>query len=401
MITSSPGDTPAVMQRRWSPAVPLETAAAYGAPTSSAKARSKRSIVGPSESRPERSTSATSCSSRSSSHGLESPIVRTDATRYAADGDISTASSQWLQRSLRPCTVSRYAACNSRVTGPTPISRSSTERTGATSVAVPDHEYLVREVEVGTDEQRLLDAVSEILGDLDDRVACDSGQDRHGQRRRVEDTVPDDEDVLAGPVGDVAVVGQHDRLVVAGPPRFHRRQHRVQVDPGRLGGVRDHVRPYPLPARDLRLDPLRLARLAEVRTPGKADDHDVHRVPRRCNPELAVPVEGDRAHVTRRQPVDGDDLVGRRSDLLDRVREVHVEHLRRVREAYEMVGEAKYRRPRRCVVAANPFEYAGAVVEPVRGNVDLRVRPVDELAVHPDLLGLLHRAQLSFSLDES
>ena len=59
------------------------------------------------------------------------------AKSYAAEGDISTTSSQWLQRSVRPSTVSRYACCSSRVTGPTPISRSSTARTGATSVAVP------------------------------------------------------------------------------------------------------------------------------------------------------------------------------------------------------------------------------------------------------------------------
>ena len=138
MTTSSPGATPAATHRRCRPAVPLETAAAYGAPTRSANASSKRSIVGPSESLPERSTSATSSSSRSSSQGLDSPIVLTAATRcYAAEGDISTTSSQWLQRSPWPCTVSRYAFCSSRVTGPTPISRSSTERTGATSVAVP------------------------------------------------------------------------------------------------------------------------------------------------------------------------------------------------------------------------------------------------------------------------
>src|SRR5262245_838367 len=57
VTTSSPGPTPAAMQSRWSPAVPLETAAAYGAPTTSANATSKRSMVGPSERRPERRTS--------------------------------------------------------------------------------------------------------------------------------------------------------------------------------------------------------------------------------------------------------------------------------------------------------------------------------------------------------
>src|SRR6188508_3380224 len=74
------------MHTRWRPAVPLETAAAYGAPTAWANASSKRSMVGPSESRPERSTSATSSSSRSSSQEEERPIVRTDATR-ASLGD--------------------------------------------------------------------------------------------------------------------------------------------------------------------------------------------------------------------------------------------------------------------------------------------------------------------------
>ena len=52
------------------------------------------------------------------------------------------------------------------------------------------------------------------------------------------------------------------------------------------------------------------------------------------------------------------------------------------------------------VVAADPFEDASAVVKSVHADVDLRVGPVDELAVHPDLLGLLHRrAPLSGRLE--
>ena len=43
--------------------------------------------------------------------------------------------------------------------------------------------------------------------------------------------------------------------------------------------------------------------------------------------------------------------------------------------------------PLRRVVAADALEDAGAVVEAVRADVDARVVPVDELAVHPDLLG--------------
>src|SRR3954464_8985131 len=72
VITSSPGAIPAPMHSRCSPAVPDETAAAYGTPSFAAKASSKRSIIGPSESLPERSTSRTSSSSRSSTYGPES-----------------------------------------------------------------------------------------------------------------------------------------------------------------------------------------------------------------------------------------------------------------------------------------------------------------------------------------
>src|SRR5438105_406614 len=46
VITSSPAETPAVTHSRCSPAVPDETAAAYGAPTFAATSASNASIVG-------------------------------------------------------------------------------------------------------------------------------------------------------------------------------------------------------------------------------------------------------------------------------------------------------------------------------------------------------------------
>ena len=45
-------------------------------------------------------------------------------------------------------------------------------------------------------------------------------------------------------------------------------------------------------------------------------------------------------------------------------------------------------------VAADALEDSGAVVQAVRADVDPGVRPVHQLAVHPDLLGLLHRPPL-------
>ena len=144
--------------------MPLETAAAYGAPTASANASSKRSIVGPSDSRPDRSTSTTSSSSRSSSHGLESATcLSADTQASAGERDISTTSSQSLQRSSAPVDrvevrllqLERHRADADLPVVDRPHRRDLRRR--------PDHEDLVREVEVGADEQRLLDGVAELV----------------------------------------------------------------------------------------------------------------------------------------------------------------------------------------------------------------------------------------------
>ena len=64
--------------------------------------------------------------------------------------------------------------------------------------------------------------------------------------------------------------------------------------------------------------------------------------------------------------------------------------LGRVVQALEVVGQPEDRGALVGLVAADALEDTGAVVEPVRADVDRRVGPVDELTVHPDLLGLAH-----------
>ena len=138
--------------------------------------------------------------------------------------------------------------------------------------------------------------------------------------------------------------------------------------------------------------PVLLAVLAEVGAPRPAHDHDVDRVRPRVDAELAVAVEGDRAEVaTRRSPLTAISSKQRGAELVDRVRELHVEELRRVVEALEVVVQPEDGGAALGVVAADALEDAGAVVQAVRADVDPGVRPVHELAVHPDLLGLLHR----------
>ena len=236
--------------------------------------------------------------------------------------------------------------------------------------------------------------VAERACEVDDRVAGDPRENRHRERRRQEPPVLDDEDVLARAVGDVAVAGEHDRLVVAGPACLGRREHRVQVDPGRLRDVRDHVRAHSLPARDHRGDSRLLTVLAEIGAPGEADDDDVDGIAGRRDAELAVAVERDRPHVAGRQAVRRDELVGRLAEIRRRVRQVHVQHLGGVLETLQVILEAEDRRALLGLVAADALEDTGSVVEPVGADVNLRVGPVDEVAVHPDLVGLLHRASL-------
>ena len=135
--------------------------------------------------------------------------------------------------------------------------------------------------------------------------------------RRVDDAVPDDEDVLAGAVGDVAVVREQDRLVVAAVVRLGDGEHRVEVDAGRLRDVRDRrSAPTRCQRRDLRADAVLQAVLAEVRAPRPAHDHGLDRVVARGDAELAVAVERDRAQVALGQAVRGDELVAGAAELV-------------------------------------------------------------------------------------
>src|SRR4029078_9520780 len=90
------------------------------------------------------------------------------------------------------------------------------------------------------------------------------------------------------------------------------------------------------------------------------------------------------------QPVDTDRLEARGAKLLDRVRKLHVDELGRGAETLDVLLEAEDSGAALGVVAADALEDSGAVVQAVGADVNPGIRPVHELAVHPDLLGLLH-----------
>src|SRR5205814_5863202 len=68
----------------------------------------------------------------------------------------------------------------------------------------------------------------------------------------------------------------------------------------------------------------------------------------------------------------------------------HPEQLRRVLEPLQVVRQPEDGGAVRRLVSPDSLEYARAVVEPVGTDMDPRVVPRDQLAVHPDLLGLTH-----------
>ena len=168
-------------------------------------------------------------------------------------------------------------------------------------------------------------------------------------------------------------------------------EHRVEVDARGLRDMGNRVRPYALPGRDHRSNAFALAVLPEVRAPWEGENRHLDVVAACVDAELAVAVERDRPEVGLLEPVDGKRLVAGGPELLDRVRQIHVEELRGGLETPEVIAQPEDGGAPLGCVAADALEDAGAVVETVARDVDSSVRPVHELAVHPDLLGLLHR----------
>ena len=121
MITSSPGPTPARRMQRCRPAVPLDTAAQWRAPTASASSPSKRAPVGP-----EREPAGAQHLEHELLVALVDPGRRERdvprCLRHAcARAKFATGSRHCAQRSLSPLAVSRYAFWIASVISPTPM----------------------------------------------------------------------------------------------------------------------------------------------------------------------------------------------------------------------------------------------------------------------------------------
>ncbi len=212
------------------------------------------------------------------------------------------------------------------------------------------------------------------------------GQRRRRQGRGVEAPLPHEEEVLARAFGDAPVVVQRDPLVVPVRDRLHLDELAVRVVRRRLRHRGHRVRRDAHPGGAADVDALLEGVGAQVLAPFVAPDRDVDRVRERVDAEGAVAPVHEGPDVTGREAVRAHDLERRVAQRVDRVRDRHPVDLGRPEQAVEMVVEPEDRGAARRVVAALAFEDAGAVVQRMREHVNLRVREVHQLPVHPDLL---------------
>ena len=217
-----------------------------------------------------------------------------------------------------------------------------------------------------------------------------------GRQRRGDDAAAlHNEDVLSGALAHVALRRQQDGLVVAGLEGFDLGHRRVDVHACALGGGGHGVGIMALPGADLHPhavgDPLG----AQVGAPRPHRDRHVDRAGQRVEPHLAVAQVDDGPDVALGQPVDPHRRLGGLDDLLGREGDVDEEDLGRVEQPGDVVGQPEHGRAGIGRVGPDALEDSAAVVEGVGEDMDAGVVPVDQLSIHPDLLGLgdRHRDQ--------
>src|SRR5688500_12770595 len=106
----------------------------------------------------------------------------------------------------------------------------------------PNEEYLVGDVEHFARDVLLRHAIAEILGDLYHHVARDAWQNRRAQRRRMDDAVADDEDVLAAALTHKAERIERNAFAVAVGFSLHTDERGVRVVAAGLRQRRKRIR---------------------------------------------------------------------------------------------------------------------------------------------------------------
>ena len=210
-------------------------------------------------------------------------------------------------------------------------------------------------------------------------------------RRGGNGPVANHEQVLPSAFGDLALWGQQDGLVVAGPDRLNLGHLGVDVVAAALRCGRHGVRVMALPRRDHHPHPVTDPLVAQVGAPRPGGYGHIDRARQGVQSHFPVAQVSDRPDVAGRQAVDPHRLLHRVDQVVDRVGDVDAKDLCRPEQPLDVGSQPEHCRAPVGLVGPDPFEHTVAVVERVGKHVNVCVVPVDELAVHPDLGRLVDR----------
>ena len=165
----------------------------------------------------------------------------------------------------------------------------------------PDEESLVGDGDCLAGQHSFDNGEAQVARQRHDGIARDAGKNRRGERRRLDGSVADDEDVLAAPFAHVAAHVERQSFRVSVQNRLHLRERGVGVIGGALRKGGQRVGRHPRPRADLDVHALLERVLTEIAPPGPQDDGGVHWILERIDAERLVAPIDDRADVTRLQ----------------------------------------------------------------------------------------------------
>ena len=197
------------------------------------------------------------------------------------------------------------------------------------------------------------DGDAELFGEGEDGAAGDAVEDGVGEGRGVEDAAADEEEVLAGALGEVAVDVEGDAFGVAVDLGFHADELGVHVVGAGLGERGHGVGGEARPGGDADV----CAFVAgDVFAPGEVGDVDLNGGSEGVDADLAVSAEGDGADVARSDAVGLDDVDDGGGELLGCVGQRHAIDLGGVDEAGAVLWEAEDAGAVGLLVAADSLE---------------------------------------------
>src|SRR5579864_406374 len=197
------------------------------------------------------------------------------------------------------------------------------------------------------------------------------------------------EQVLARALTDESAHVERDTFRVAVDDGFHLDELGVHVVRAGLRHCRQRIGSQPRPRRDTHVAAIGLA--AQIFSPRIIDDVDLGRRVERVHACLAISAQHNWAYVAGPRAVVPDHIEHALNQLLAGEVDVDAVDLGRVEQPLHVFVGSENGWAAGQFVAANAFEDRRAVMDDVRHHMNGGVVPVDELAIVPDLLGLLNR----------